>query len=84
MVAFQEVESLQGRMMRHLLDGTVLEGEPGSRPLGRGRYWCAADKPRTDDAFCVAAVYRTHVVPVDACCEYCGIGIRVLQELMTF
>lgn len=84
-VAFQEVESPQGRLLRHMLDGDLLEEDLSGprRPAGRGRYWCAADRPvGTDEGFQIAAVYRTHDVPEGARCEACSIEIRELQEAM--
>lgn len=80
-VAFEEVESPQARMLRHAIDGDVTEDDLSGprRPRGRGRYWCAADKPGTDNAFQVAPVYRTNKVPESAQCEHCGISIRELQ-----
>src|ERR1039458_5981570 len=90
-VAFVEVESVQARMWRQMAGGdTEVERTPRveARSEGGGwgeprlHYWCAADKPPTDDSFNVAPVYRTGAVPEDAGCETCGISIRELQRLM--
>ncbi len=78
-IAFQQVTTPQDRMIFEVLTGTMLEDR---RPRGKGRYWCAADKPETYDDFHVAAVYRTQKVPEDAQCEECGIYIRELQDEM--
>lgn len=84
-VAFQEVESPQAKMMRHLIDGDFDDDDlvGPDRPRPKGRYWCAADRPRTGDDFRVVPVYRTHEVSEDAECQECGIGIRELQEMMS-
>jgi hypothetical protein len=95
-VAFVEVENAQDRAWRHVanrtsLDEVIAEGkrprpksfhDDGRTPDGRLRYWCAADKPDTDQTFQVAPVYRTNGVAKDAQCETCGLSIRELQELM--
>jgi hypothetical protein len=88
-VAFAEAESQQGRFFRQVATGdfkvtrrppTLLHREAGGEYLPR--YWCAADKPATDDGFAVIPVYRTQTVPESARCEDCGISIRELQRLL--
>lgn len=83
-VAYQEVESPQAKMLRHMIDGDIQGDDLAGpdRPRPRGRYWCAADRPTTGDDFRVEPVYRTHEVPPGAECRECGIGIRELQAMM--
>lgn len=103
-VAFIEVETARDRMFRHAAGGVSVDDiiAEGRRPIpklfhdygrtweGRPRYWCAADKPDTDDTFAVAPVYRTSRLllggpdyPEDPCCEVCGVSIAALQDMMT-
>jgi hypothetical protein len=83
-VAFQQVEGPQARLMRDMVGGPgTVTDEQRRKPPGLGRYWCAADRPQEDDAdFRIAPVYRTHKVAEDARCEECGIAIRELQEML--
>lgn len=78
-VAYQEIESPQARLWRHMAGGVVTKDDLRGRRKGLGRYWCAADKPGEDDGFHLAPVYRTHDVPEGAECQHCRIGIRELQ-----
>jgi len=96
-VAFVEVETPQARMFRQAAQGLsvdeiLAEGrsprpkpfhDHGRTPEGRLRYWCAADKPGSDDTFQVAPVHRTSKVEDDAECETCGIPIHELQEMFS-
>lgn len=82
-VAFQEVESPQARMLRHFATGAPTEDDLRGKPIRRDHYWCAADEPPQDDSFRVMPVYRTNEVPEGACCEDCGVSIRDLQESLT-
>ena len=90
-VGYVEVESVQARMWRQMAGGDTevtrtprVEARTADGGWGEPRlhYWCAADKPPTDDSFNVAPVYRTQSVPEEAQCELCGISIRELQALM--
>lgn len=83
-VAFQQVEGPQSRLVRDMLGGPgTVTDEQRRKPPGLGRYWCAADRPQEDDAdFKVAPVYRAHDVAEGARCEECGISIRELQALL--
>ncbi|HEV7805406.1 MAG TPA: hypothetical protein VGO80_06295 [Solirubrobacteraceae bacterium] len=63
-VAFEEVESAASRVVGHLSSPTFADGDLSGPPSGRGRYWCAADKPDVgDEHFRLASVYRTQTVP---------------------
>jgi hypothetical protein len=83
-VAYEEVESAASRVVGQLSSPTFADGEPRGPPAGRGRYWCAADKPgAAGEHFRLAPVYRTQDVPERARCETCGIRIRELQALLS-
>lgn len=91
-VGWVEVESAQARMWRQCSTGdatierrprVVLRSNDGGYGTPRARYWCAADRPPTDDGFALARVYKTTSLGDDACCEACGIALRDLQKLMT-
>lgn len=89
-VGFVEVETPSARMFRMAAQGITDAHEKPQTALrqinGQGEqaptYWCAADKPDTDDTLAVRPVYRTNTVPADAECEVCGISIRELQTMI--
>ena len=56
-VAFEEVEWAASRVVGQLSSPTFADGDLRGPPAGRGRYWCAADKPAdADEHFRLAPV----------------------------
>lgn len=87
-VAFQSVQTPLDRVTKMALDNASADEllADARRPPGKGRYWCAADKPMEDAYLVIAPVYRTSEVPDDEWgnpvqCEECGIEISKLQEM---
>lgn len=81
-VAYEQVEGPQSRMMRDAFGGpgTVTDAERRNPP-GLDRYWCAADRPKTDDPnFRLRRVAQNKRLPEGARCETCGIRIEELQR----
>lgn len=81
-VAFQAIETPQGRMFRELVGGDEIPMGERRKPRGLGVYWCAADKPIEDSSLRLAPVYRTQKIPEEARCEECRIEITKLQEML--
>jgi hypothetical protein len=91
-VAWVEVESRDLRMLRTVASGMTADEVIAEH--GRGKvwvrrdwderyvFWCPADRPATDDGFCVSPVYSKDRIPEDAECEECGIGLHELHAAL--
>lgn len=79
-MAFEQVETTPMRQFRE-----AAVGRWTGRRARLGTYWCAADRPTTNDTtsgLMVRPVYLGSKVPADAECAVCHIGIRELQEAL--
>lgn len=95
-VAFQAVETTPMRQFRCVQTGVwdrrrmptmrTRHDELDESPIGgEGFYWCAADRPETEDTasgLWVRRITLKTVVHPHARCEECGIPIRELQASM--
>ena len=88
-VAFEQALTAHDRLFLDLF-GKGVSDEHRRRPPGKGKFWCAADKPEHENSvdFVLRPVYRTTKLPTDEYghpvrCEECGIEIARLQEMFT-